>query len=258
MNRPPLALSLIALVLLAGCALKSAQLAPLPPLSGKDVTRLLAAPVREVETLSATGTIKFSQNGASRISDMFLLLSAQHGLRLDFVTPMATPLISAVVGNQSLTLLDFRARKMLTGPANARLAMLLVHFEIDPQLLRQVAAGGFVNEELKWKPAPPANDAEIGRWNFAAKSWRAGLDPETLRPVHLSLAGDDPINVFWDDFRDHGGLALPHRIVIERRNRKQLVVLKLHDAEPNRPIDASLFSPPLPEGWRSSTIKDID
>ena len=130
-------------------------------------------------------------------------------------------------------------------------------FEIDPELLRQVAAGGVRRDEPKWRAAAPPAEAEAW-WYFKSADWTAGLDPETMRPRWLSIADEDPVAVAWSDLAEVDGIQIAQTIGIERPTKNQHLLLKLHELQANHPIEDSVFHPRLPQGWRASRIGGLE
>ncbi len=252
-----LLIAVFALGLTVACTPPKARILPPPSLTPSEVARLLAAPLQQINTLQADGIIKMIDRGAPVISDMFLVFDAKQGLRLDIVTPMATPLFSTVVRPDRILLLDFRRNLMVDGPADEQTAFSLLRFAIDPKLLLQITAGGFTHDGPPWQFVPPTNDTER-LWSFQSGPWRARIDPESLRLVRLSLAGQSPITVEWSRFLDVDGVSMAHTITIERPTKNQTLVLKLNEVRANQEVDIHLLRPIAPPGWSCSSIDGGD
>jgi hypothetical protein len=250
-------LLILAALLLSGCVPRGVTVTPLPTLPAAKVARALLAPLEEVRTLQGTGILKVTQNDLSQVTDIYFMLDRDQGIRLDVVTMFGTPLVTVVARADAVVLLDFRRKMMVTGPAKARTLFYMMHFEIDPELLRQVAAGGVRRDEPKWRATAPPADAEAW-WYFKSADWTTGLDPETLRPRWLSITGEDPVAVSWSDLAEVDGVQVTQTIGIERPTKNQHLLLKLHELQANHPIENAVFHPKLPEGWRTSHIGGLE
>lgn len=248
-NGARLLVACCAIALLCGCAPFVGQWTA-PAVSTAEVTEMLAAPLRQVTSLQASGTLKVSDRGAPLLADIFLVFDRAQGLRLDVVTPFGTPLFTAIVGLDEILLLDYRHTVIRRGPADAATAWKALRIEVEPRFLRQFVAGGLALDPPAWDPVKPERGEDRDLWHFQAADWRVGIEPRGRRPATLRLERPEPLTVAWKAVRPEDGVPVPHEISIARPAQKQTLVLKMADVRVNQLIETSLFHPSVPDGWR--------
>lgn len=248
-NRGISRLFLLALVL-AGCAhVPLSEPAP-PTLTAAEVDGLLTAPLDRVHSLQASGVLKLISGDAPLVSDMFLAMDENAGLRVDAMTPFDTPLFTSVVTSEQITLIDYRYRRAAVGPTNERASLLLLNAAVRPEILRQVAAGGLRHDGPPWTPAKAVGPEEADLWMYQSGPWRLGIDPKELRPARLELLGEEPLVVTWSNYREIAGVVVAHHLLIEQPRQKESIMFKLHDVQINQRIAADIFLPSIPDGWK--------
>jgi hypothetical protein len=261
--------------------------APPAELTSAEVAHLLAAPLDRVRTLQAGGVLRLTDNGRPLLAEILLALDADAGLRLDALTPFATPLYTFAVTPARVLLLDYLQREAIGAPATAAAAKRLLRFDVEPRLLMQAAAGGLRRDAPPWIASPPAGDDEKPFWCFQSGDWRVGVDPARRRPAFLAIGltvdggrstVDSPIEpdsrqpstvnrqpamrIAWGDPETIGGAIVARRIEIDRPQRRQSLVLRLHDVRVNEPLDRASLMPIPPDGWRRRQLdrdgNDVD
>jgi outer membrane lipoprotein-sorting protein len=226
------------------------------PLSAREVRDALAAPLQNVRTLSGSGTVRQENGDNVLVADALLSLDVGRGVRLDVLSPVLSPLLTLVVTKNEITLLDFRRRRAVIGPATAQTTETLLRLRVDPRLLTEILTGGASLPDAAWRPVAPRGEAEEGLWTYAADSWRVGLDPHTRRPVLLAVDGDDPLVITWSHRQTVDQVEIARQVAIRRPRPRQGLRLSLAEVKANQPVDAALFQPKIPDGFNVQRLVD--
>jgi len=218
-------------------------------LSAREVSELLAQPVREVQSLKALGTLGVERQDGKLVLDANVLMIAGQGVRIDVISPFFTPIISMSADANELTILDYVRHQARIGPATADSANAFYQLRVEPSLLAQIVAGGLVLPQQSWNPVPPAGEDEQGLWIYASDPWRVGLDPHSKRPVYLARQENELLIIAWSRIQPENAVDIAHEINLTRPGTGQALHLKLKEVELNKPLAKEALQLEIPPGW---------
>lgn len=219
------------------------------PLNSAEVDDLLRRPLAEIKTLSASGTIALNRNGSTLILDVSIALIGGKGARFDVFTPFFTPMMTVVVTEDQVIVLEQMKRRALLAPATPEVMSRQLNMRVDPHLLMEVLAGGASLDGGDWTAAPAMEEDENGLWIYENDVWRVGIDPEAQRIEKLIQTGESPLICRWSAWQKIDGMDVPRTIQLSRPLKNQSLRLKMSDVEVNQTLDGALLSPEIPADW---------